>query len=71
LWNHLKFQGWFVGKQYFRRTDKFNPGAEVGMVELVELSKIPVIVGCKRFFESTKLNTSGVEEVTVSLVGVS
>jgi hypothetical protein len=38
-------------------------------VELVGLSKIPVIVGCKRFFESTELNTPGVEEVAVNLVG--
>jgi hypothetical protein len=38
-------------------------------VELVWLSKIPVIVGCKRFFESTELNTLGVEEVAVNLVG--
>ncbi|KAK2350704.1 hypothetical protein QL285_097953 [Trifolium repens] len=39
------------------------------MVEFVGLSKIPVIVGCKRFFESTELNTPGVEEVAVNLVG--
>jgi hypothetical protein len=38
-------------------------------VELVRLSKIPVIVGCKRFIESRKLNTPGVEEVAVNLVG--
>ena len=38
-------------------------------MELVGLSKIPVIVGCKRFFESTELNTPGVEEVAVNLVG--
>jgi hypothetical protein len=38
-------------------------------VELVGLSKIAVIVGYKRFFESTELNTPGVEEVAVNLVG--
>jgi hypothetical protein len=32
-------------------------------VELVELSKKPVIAGHKRFFEGTELNTPGVEEV--------
>jgi hypothetical protein len=48
-----------------------NPGAEEGTVELVGLSKIPMIVGCKCFFESTERFTPGVEEVTVSLVGVS
>ncbi|KAK2406049.1 hypothetical protein QL285_041833 [Trifolium repens] len=29
---------------------RYNPGAEEGKVELVELSKIPMIVGSKRFF---------------------
>ena len=47
-----------------------NPGAEEGMVELVWLSKIPLIVRCKRFFESTERFTPGVEEVTVNLVGL-
>ena len=37
------------GKQFFRRTDRFNPGAEEGKVELVGLSKIPVIVGMQAF----------------------
>ena len=48
-----------------------NLGAEEGKVKLVGVSKIPMIVECKHFFESTEWFTSGVEEVTVSLVGVS
>jgi hypothetical protein len=47
----------------------FNLGAEWGMVELVGLSKIPMIVGYKRFFGRTKLNTPEAEEVAVNLVG--
>ena len=47
-----------------------NPGAEEGRVELVGLSKIPMIVGCKRFFESTERFTPGVEGVTVKFVGL-
>ena len=48
----------------------FNPGAEKDKVNLVGLSKISVIVGCKRFFESTERFTPEVEEVTVNLVGL-
>ncbi|MCI55675.1 hypothetical protein A2U01_0076926, partial [Trifolium medium] len=35
---------------------------EEGVMELVELSKIPMIVGSKRFFGSTERCTPGAEE---------
>ncbi|MCI95743.1 hypothetical protein A2U01_0117042, partial [Trifolium medium] len=44
------------------------PGVEGG-VELVKLSKNPMIVGSKRFFMRTNLATLGAEEGAVNLVG--
>jgi hypothetical protein len=38
------------------------------MMKLVGLSKILMIVGCKRFFRRTGLITQGAEEVAVNLV---
>jgi hypothetical protein len=57
-----------IGKQFFRRTDMNNPGAEEGTMELVGLSKIPMILECKRFFESMEPFTPGFKEVAVNLV---
>ncbi|MCI67764.1 hypothetical protein A2U01_0089023, partial [Trifolium medium] len=42
---------------------------EEGVVELVELSKIPMIVGSKHFFGSTEKCTPGAEEGEMNLVG--
>ncbi|KAK2433477.1 hypothetical protein QL285_018740 [Trifolium repens] len=55
-------------KQVFESTEGI-PGFEEGVVELVGLSKRPMIVGCKRIFRRTGLITPGAEEVAVSLVG--
>ncbi|KAK2458211.1 alpha carbonic anhydrase [Trifolium repens] len=55
-------------KQVFESTEGI-PGFEEGVVELVGLSKRPLIVGCKRIFMRTGLITPGFEEVAVSLVG--
>ena len=55
-------------KQVFESTGGI-PGFEEGVVELVGLSKRPMIVGCKRIFRRTGLITPGAEEVAVSLVG--
>ncbi|KAK2421738.1 alpha carbonic anhydrase [Trifolium repens] len=55
-------------KQVFESTEGI-PGFEEGVVELVGLSKRPMIVGCKRIFRRTDLITPGSEEVAVSLVG--
>ncbi|KAK2367568.1 alpha carbonic anhydrase [Trifolium repens] len=55
-------------KQVFESTEGI-PGFEEGVVELVGLSKRPMIVGCKRIFRRTGLITPGSEEVAVSLVG--
>ncbi|MCI66836.1 hypothetical protein A2U01_0088094, partial [Trifolium medium] len=37
-------------KRFFESTKRNTPGAEEGVVELVDLSKIPMIVGSNRFF---------------------
>ncbi|KAK2456335.1 hypothetical protein QL285_003709 [Trifolium repens] len=51
---------WIVGgKQFFRKTDRFNSGAEEGKVELVGLSKIPVIVGIQAFLREYGTENSG------------
>ncbi|KAK2452961.1 hypothetical protein QL285_000704 [Trifolium repens] len=57
-----------VRSQAILREDGGHSGGR-RVVKLVGLSKNSVIVGCKRFFESTELNTPGVEEVAVNLVG--
>ncbi|MCI76440.1 hypothetical protein A2U01_0097710, partial [Trifolium medium] len=46
-------------KRFFGSTERNTPGAEMGVVQLVELSKILMMVGSKRFFGSTKRCTPG------------
>ncbi|MCI74102.1 hypothetical protein A2U01_0095366, partial [Trifolium medium] len=48
-------------KQVFESTEDI-PGVKEGVVELVELSKIPMIVGSKHFLRRTDLITPGAEE---------
>ncbi|MCI51857.1 hypothetical protein A2U01_0073101, partial [Trifolium medium] len=56
-------------KRFFESTERNTSGAKEGLVEFVELSKIPMIVESKRFFESTERCTPGAEEGAVNLVG--
>ncbi|MCI55074.1 hypothetical protein A2U01_0076324, partial [Trifolium medium] len=56
-----KIQRLVRAKQVFQSTEGI-PGVEERVVLLVELSKIPVIVGSKRFFRRMDLATSGAEE---------
>ncbi|KAK2450625.1 hypothetical protein QL285_009738 [Trifolium repens] len=64
-----KIPGLVGNKQVFESTEGI-PGFEEGVVELVGLSKRPMIVGCKRIFRRTGLITPRAEEVAVSLVGL-
>ncbi|MCI36852.1 hypothetical protein A2U01_0058075, partial [Trifolium medium] len=59
---------WLVWSQAILREDKRHSG-DRRVVELVGLSKIPTIVGSKRFFRRTDLITPRAGEGAVNLVG--
>ncbi|MCI71613.1 hypothetical protein A2U01_0092876, partial [Trifolium medium] len=54
---------------FLREYGEEHSGGRRGGVELVELSKISMIVGSKRFFGSTERCTPGAEEGAMNLLG--
>ncbi|CAJ2659843.1 unnamed protein product [Trifolium pratense] len=62
-----KIPGWVRSQAILREDGRHSGGRR--MVKLVGLSKMPVIVGNKRFFRRTDLATPGAEEGAVNLVG--